>query len=206
MNGGGRSIHLDVSVPNFSAGSQDLPADPGSRQAAPDSRDQERFRQALEPAKAPEPQEAPAGAQGLAQRILAPLAPVDPARERMRQELGRRIGQMVERLMVGQGRSGGARVQMELAADILPGVSVAIERIEGRLEVEFTCSNEDSRRCLADALSQVAQELAQRLREPVQAAVQTDDEEDRCRLERLAVPQAPAHDAPDEVDADDTAA
>lgn len=195
MNGGGPTIHLDVSVPNFSAGSHDLPADAGSRQAAPDAQDQERFRQALESAKADASPEPPAGAPGLAVRVMPPARPLDPAQERLRQELGRHIGQMVERLRVGQGRSGGARVQMALASDILPGVSVAIERIEGRLEVEFTCSHEDSRRTLVDALEQVSQALAQRLREPVRVVVQTDDEEDRCRVERLAAAEVGGEEA-----------
>lgn len=189
----GRAIHLDVSVPDFKAGSGagDLPAGAGSRQAAPDRGDQERFRQALagEPAAADDAAgPAAPGQTPLVPGAFPPAAPVDAAQDRRRQALGRQIGEMVERLMVGQGRSGGARVQMDLAPEVLPGVSLAIERIEGRLDVEFTCSQEESRRCLVDALAQVADELALRLRQPVRVVVQTDDEEDRCAVERLSAP------------------
>ncbi len=200
-----RAIHLDISLGRYGASSEETPADTGAHQPPPDEKSQERFRQAL--AKGPGLGSGPADsgppgpaaiAPGPLQQVLAPRPPQDPQAQ-AHAALGRQIGQMVQQLLVGEGRSGGARVEMALADDILPGVTVAIERVEGRLEVEFTCSQEDSRRRLVVAIAETADELAQRLRESVLVVVQTDDEGDRCRVERLAVPvdaSSPDKDAP----------
>ncbi len=180
-----RSIHLDLSLPHLGAGGQDGLPGGNPRESSADPQAQERFRQALASpapeAEAPVPAVAPGPLQGL---VGASCLQADDVAER--RALARRLGEMVIRLMVGQGRSGGARVQMDLGDDVLPGVSVAIERIEGRLNVEFTCCNDDSRRRLAAAMGEMCDELSQRLRTMVLVAVQTDDEEDRCRQERIS--------------------
>ena len=100
--------------------------------------------------------------------------------------LAESLGYTVERLMVGEGRSG-SQVRMELKDDLLPGVTVAIEAQEGRMQVDFFCRIERSRLLLNNALDAMAETLAQRLQRDVMMRVQTDDAEDPCLVERLAV-------------------
>lgn len=100
--------------------------------------------------------------------------------------LAESLGYAVERLMVGEGRSGN-QVRMELKDELLPGVTVAIEAQEGRMQVDFFCRIERSRLLLNNALDAMAETLAQRLQRDVMMRVQTDDAEDRCLVERLAV-------------------
>ncbi len=92
----------------------------------------------------------------------------------------------VQGLLVGDGRNGRLEGRLELKGEVLPGVSVSIAQVEGRLEVDFTCSVERSRLFLTQALPELARTLAERLQTAVLVRVQTDDEEDPCLVEELA--------------------
>lgn len=178
-----RRIEVNVSVPDFGAG---LQAGTGGSQNRPDADAgaRERFEQALKagaenPAQAQTPS-APFSLFG-APKAETPAPPADTA-------LSRRVGEAVEKLMVGDGSSGNKQVRIELKDDVLPGVSVTVQELDGRLQVDFTCSVESSRIKLNAAAPGQAQELAQRLRRDVLVRVQTDDEEDPCLVEAAASP------------------
>jgi hypothetical protein len=104
-------------------------------------------------------------------------------------QLFRRIGEVVERLMVGDGRSGNRQVRMDLKEDLLPGVTVTVQELDGRLEVDFTCIHDLPRQRLADAAPEQAQVLASRLDRDVLLRVQAREGEDADRLEVVATPQ-----------------
>jgi hypothetical protein len=176
-----RRIELGVAVPDF--GSALHTGTGGSQQRQePEAGARERFEQALTSGTLPA---GPAGAAAaspfslLAQRTAPATAAPDP-------HLSQGIGSAVERLMVSDGRSGNQQVRMELKDDLLPGVTVIVQELEGRLQVDFICSVEASRLRLNEAAPSQAHELAQRLRRDVLLRVQTDDEDDPCLLEAAA--------------------
>jgi len=103
-------------------------------------------------------------------------------------ELVNVINTGLQRLMVSDGSSGNRQVRMMLKEDILPGVSVVIHEVAGRLQVDYVCSQEASRLRLNDAAPEQAKVLAASLNREVLVTVQTDDEEDLCLLEALASP------------------
>jgi flagellar hook-length control protein FliK len=86
-------------------------------------------------------------------------------------------------MMVGDGSSGNRQVRIELQDDALPGVSITVQQIDGRLQVDFVCSNEQSRLQLNRATPNLANQLADRLKQDVLVRVQTDDDEDLCLYE-----------------------
>lgn len=178
-------LSLDVSVPDSRASAEHAfeQGAPG-QQAKPDAQTQGRFQQAM--AQAPEPAPAtakPATPMGL---FAAPLS--SPQEEQVRATVSALIAEMVERLMVGDDGAGGKQVRMELKDEPLPGVTVTVNEQEGRLRVEFVCSNETSRLRLNAALPREAPLLAQRLARDVWIRVLTDDEEDPCLFELTAAP------------------
>lgn len=183
-----RSIRLDVAVPDF-AGRMDAEANPGSNPQLPkksaDPQAQQRFEEALN-AKPP-----PAGSNNTP--VTTPLSlfgawsasanvPAPAAAPSFEPALGEAL---LERLMVdeGNGQGGGKQVRMELKSDVLPGVTIAIQEAEGRLQVDFICSVESSRLRLNAAAPAQAQTLAERLQRPVLLRVQTDDLDDLCLFE-----------------------
>lgn len=95
------------------------------------------------------------------------------------------MAEQVGRLLVSNGEDGKRAVRLDLKDDALPGVSIAIEENEGRLQVEFVCAAESSRRRLAQALPEMAATLAERLQRDVLMRVRTDDEDDPCLTEHL---------------------
>lgn len=107
-----------------------------------------------------------------------------------RSALNQRLTTVVAGLYVGEGAHGGKQVRLDLKDEALPGVTVAIEEIAGRMQIDFTCSVETSRLRLNEAVPEVAPDLAGRLNREVLMRVQTDDEEDRCLLEVAASPQS----------------
>lgn len=181
-----RSIRLDVSVPDFGSrlNPQDRPDSGSLLKNSADPQAQQRFDEAM----AAKPTTAPLAASHTAP-ILAPSSlfgawnafgatpPAVPTPSPFDAELGQ---DLLERLMVddGAGHSGGKQVRMELKSDVLPGVSIAIEEAEGRLQVRFICSVESSRLRLVAAAPLHAQTLAERLQRPVLLQVQTDDADD----------------------------
>jgi hypothetical protein len=101
-------------------------------------------------------------------------------------DLSHQIGSSIERLMVDDGHNGQRQVRMELKDELLPGVTVVIQELDGRLQVDFICSVESSRLRLNEAAPEQARSLAESLRRDVLLRVQTDDDEDPCLLETLA--------------------
>jgi hypothetical protein len=179
-----RRIEVGVGLPNAGAGlqpggggAQPRPdADPGAR---------ERFEQALKAGgTAGEVAQGPSGLFSLFGSAAA--TPARGAQEHA--ALTSSVGTTVERLMVGDGRSGNKQVRIELKDDVLPGVSLTVQELDGRIQVDFFCSVEDSRMRLNEAASAQANELAQRLARDVLVRVQTDDEDDPCLLEAAASP------------------
>lgn len=180
-----RTVDLNLSTPGYGAqGFEDTLGERSQRQSPPDAQARQRFEQAMA---------APADPQAAELAIPQPFAlfgslaaslpapPADPG-------LGEPMVEGIERLMVGDGRSGNRQVRMELKDELLPGVSVVLQELEGRLQVDFICSNEDSRQRLNAAAQANASTLAERLRRPVLVRVQTDDEDDPCLQEALAHP------------------
>lgn len=179
---GDRAIRLDVSVPDLGArAGQGERSGGGSRQLPADAHDRQRFEQTLAGASQ---EEAPQADRPLPSPLdllggHRPGAASAPLREPSAPAFDAgRLGDALSRLMVGDGRSGGRQVRMALKEDVLPGVTVVIEEVEGRLQVDFTCSVEDSRLKLVQALPEQAPILARRLGRDVLLRVQTDDDED----------------------------
>ena len=93
----------------------------------------------------------------------------------------------LERLMVEQGSHGARQVRMDLKT--IPGVTVIVREAEGRLQVEFICSNDAARHNLNTQARVQAHVLAQRLNRNVLIRVQTDDEEWPCLNEASGHPE-----------------
>ena len=187
-----RSIRLDVSVPDF-GNRMDAHTHSGQHSGRPkesaDPLAQQRFDDAL--AAKPVP---PGGtANPSTPPALAPLSlfgswlpPAGTAHSASQPSVDPELSQaLLERLMVDEGTSqgGGKQVRMALKSDVLPGVTIAIQEAEGRLQVDFICSVESSRLRLNAVVPAQAQTLAERLQRPVLLRVQTDDEEDLCLFE-----------------------
>lgn len=180
-----RPIHLDVSVPGFapSAGENGGRSGLGQGQADPQAR--QRFEEALaKPPEAATGDKEPA----LATQPFALFGSVPVRAVIEEQPPAPPIGEMVERLMVDDGSHGGKQVRMELKDDLLPGVTVAIQELEGRLQVDFICSVESSRLRLEAAAPGQARQLAEKLQRAVLLRVQTDDEDDPCLFEAAGSP------------------
>lgn len=108
-----------------------------------------------------------------------------------RTALNQRLTTVIAGLYVGEGAHGGKQVRLEMKEDALPGVTVVIEEVGGRMQIDFTCSVEASRLRLNEAVPEVAPDVAVRLERDVLMRVQTDDEEDRRLFEVAASPQPP---------------
>ncbi len=154
----------------------------------PDRQDLQRFEQALQPGGADSP------SQMAANHFVAPSpGPVVlPSREApsgstVSHGLWGDALNAAARLMVGE-QSGRKQVRVDIDEEVLPGVTLVIEESEGRLEVEFTCANEESRLRLNDALGWQASELARRLARDVLMRTQTDDPDDLHVFEVAASP------------------
>ena len=184
-----RRIDLNVSVPDFRGQEFQTGSQRQSNLPQPDAQAKSRFEEAMagepraqtpaqERVSAPNPFSLFGSLQQPGERPAAGLAPA----------LSSRIGDGIERLMVDDGSNGNRQVRMELKDDLLPGVTVALQELEGRLQVDFICSNETSRLRLNEAAPSQAQALAERLRREVLVRVQTDDPEDLCLTEALAAP------------------
>ncbi len=189
-----RSIHLNLSVPDSGPRSTDAGArhadQPPMQQA--DEQDQRRFESVLAGAGAEEaalaaPTDAATPVLSGPFALLACTSPTPQAcPAQPAPDWVNRMGDSIARLLVDDGRNGSRQVRMAIKDEVLAGVSVAIGEHEGRLQVDFICSNEDSRLRLNALAPEQARTLAQRLQRDVLLRVQTDDEEDPCLLETLA--------------------
>ena len=187
-----RRIDLHVSVPDF--GSRSF--DPGSSQGGnatrqpPDGHTQDRFERLLNGADADKRPEVDAEKVSAPNpfSLLGALPVADLSRpvQQAAPALSHQIGSSIERLMVDDDHNGQRQVRMELKDDLLPGVTVVIQELDGRLQVDFICSVESSRLRLNEAAPEQARSLAERLRRDVLLRVQSDDDEDPCLLETLA--------------------
>jgi hypothetical protein len=184
-----RRIDLNLSMPDFGAGGlQSGKGDASANRHLPDEAAEQRFAAALAgDGKSEEKQTPVTNASPFALFQQSAPSVQGKRNETMprQSELTENLGNEVERLMVSDGSSGNRQVKMELKDDLLPGVTVAIQELEGRLQVDFVCSVESSRQRLNSALPDLASTLAQRLGRDVLMRVQTDDEDDPCLLEAL---------------------
>lgn len=184
-------INLNLSLADFDPGKLEgesgkpgLPA-----HQAPDSQDEARFAAAL---ARPAEGEANAASLPATPGVPQPFALFSavpapcPQTSSFTSQLTADMSAEVERLMVSDDCAGHRQVRLDLKDDALPGVSIAIQEIEGRLQVDFICRIESARLKLNHALPALAQTLAQRLQRPLLLRVQTDDEDDPCLLEALA--------------------
>ncbi len=183
-----RRIDLNVSVPDYKAG--DLASGLGGSGAQPrkdaDPGARDRFEQAMQAGKPPA--EAPAALPSNAFALFGLRPAASPTPAPAPAPWSGEVGQAVERLMVGDGSSGNKQVRMELKDDVLPGVTVTVQELEGRCQVDFICAVEESRLRLMAAAPAQAPLLAQRLDRPVLLRVQTDDDADPCLFEVAASP------------------
>jgi hypothetical protein len=97
------------------------------------------------------------------------------------------LGPLVAQLFVGDGHSGRREARLQLAEDLLPGVTVAVFEERGDCVAEFVCSDERSRTTLSNGAEVMAQELANRLGRSAVWRVMTDDNEDLRLVEARAV-------------------
>ena len=180
-------IHLDLATMRLRTDLGGARAGENGAQshAGADPEAEQRFRAALAAGTPGETTPEPASAPAPFALCRAPAVPPPGTRLAARMELTQQLGGEVERLMVGEGSGGGQQLRVDLKDDVMPGVSVVFEERDGRLQVDFICSVEDSRCKLNAALPDLAPTLAQRLRRDVLLGVQTNDEDDPCRLECL---------------------
>lgn len=178
--------HADTFRHVMQRGSHDQP---GSGHGGGHSRDGERRDPATLRDPDATPSAVPISASGVfgTQPAQMPATPV-PVREADTASLGRRIGDAVERLMVGDGRHGNRQVRMDLKDDLLEGVSVTVQELDGRIQVDFACAVEYSRLRLNQAAPDQARELATRLSRDVLLRIHTGDESDEHLLEVVAQP------------------
>jgi len=99
------------------------------------------------------------------------------------QGIGEALSQMAQRLLVADGSTGRRAVQIQLADDSLPGVSVEIFEEAGGIVAQFTCTQEGARERLARNAQWLADNLSGRLGRSACVRVQTDDPEDLCLVE-----------------------
>lgn len=182
-------IDLNLTMPDFGArGLQSGSGDGAPGRDAPDAEAERRFAAALAAQDVTAMPQAPATTPPpfalFRQSVQSIHRNVDAALPKQA-ELAANLGSAVERLMVSDGSSGNRQVRMQLKDDLLPGVGVAIQELEGRLQVDFVCSVERSRQNLGRALPDLANTLAERLGRDVLMRVQTDDEDDPCVQEAL---------------------
>ncbi|MCX5590279.1 hypothetical protein [Alcaligenes endophyticus] len=110
----------------------------------------------------------------------APAASLSPA-------VQEQLLQQVERLYLAPAAPQ-AELNLLVRQELLPGVSIRLQEIEGRVLVCFSCAVEPVRRQLDRQVERLAQTLANRLHRDVLVQVQTDDPGDLRLHESLAQP------------------
>lgn len=93
-------------------------------------------------------------------------------------------------LFVDDGSHGKRQAGMQLAEDVLPGVTVMVYEDEGAWIADFTCTHDDSRHLLYGEAPAMAQEMANACHRRTAWRVMTDDEDDLCLREFWADPTA----------------
>lgn len=183
-----RSVHLDLSAGSADARTRGQ-GPPADRRGEPDPRAREEFERLL----SGPPKEAHAdgsavvhpGPFALLARHAARAAEARPGGG---PELSQALESLASRLMVGEGQGGGKQVRLELGEDVVPGVTVVVEQVQGRLQVDFICSQESTRLALAAHIRDSAGVLATRLGCGVLLRVLSDHPGDPCLAEVLSFP------------------
>ena len=190
-----RKVELRLSVPDqgpggMSSGLHDDLNRNQSRREPADPRSEDSFQRALKGGGSGSDVPPPAD-MGLmsAFSLVRPAATLqqDSATE-VSHPLNLQLDAAAQRLMVSDDESGNKQVRIELKDGALSGVSVVIQEAEGRIQVDFICSEEASRLQLNGLIYEQAGTLAKRLNCDVLMRVQTDDDEDPCLVEAVATP------------------
>lgn len=175
-----RRIDLNLNMPAFTSGGPGSGG--GTLRGEADERDRERFLDHLQRADTPAPTDAPPSPPSPFALLGAlPSAAPTPALPP--------LGELLAGLMVGEGHAGAVR--MELAEDLLPGVTVSVGEADGAWQVDFICRDDDSRLRLNRSAPALAQEMANRLQRDTLWRVMTDDDEDLRLFETRATPGTP---------------
>ena len=88
------------------------------------------------------------------------------------------VEQLAQRMMVAPSPGGGQQMRIEIDPRLLPGVQVNIHFMEGRLQMEFLCSQDASRRRLRSVASREVAGAAGRLGVDVLVSLRSDDTEE----------------------------
>jgi hypothetical protein len=183
-----RPVHLDLRSPPSSH--REPHGERGDARHAPDDDARQRFEHAM---ASDAPSDPPATPPALGPLVAAlpsgPLHTLPPARQPSDRLAG--LGKALSQLYVGDGSSGRREVRMELAGELLPGVSLSLYEDQGAWVAQFTCSDDPSRALLSSSAQTLAQEFADSLQRDAVWRVMTDDDEDLRLVEARARP-APA--------------
>jgi hypothetical protein len=187
---GDRRIELHVSVPQFKGHEQASDSQGKSAQGDADPQARQRFEEAMQgkdqtPVPTPATPDSPAPFSLFAGVASAAASPASGSRS---SELHQKLDDTLSSLLVEEGTGGSRQVRMELKEEVLPGTTVVVQEAEGRLQIQFICSQEDSRLRLNRIAPEQAQALAHRLNREVLISVVTDDDEDPCLFETVAIP------------------
>lgn len=103
--------------------------------------------------------------------LFAPVA--SPAPPRPVELAWQQVQAMAQRLAVGRGPEAVHQIRVEIDPRLLPGVQAVMQVMAGQLQLEFVCSNEQSRRRLRVVAQREMAGMASRLGCPVQVTLST---------------------------------
>jgi hypothetical protein len=87
------------------------------------------------------------------------------------------LQQTVADLKVFKGDSGMSQIHLDIKPELLPGVRVILQEAGGRIQVDFICTVESSRRVLGAVAQREANEMAKRCRRDLLLRVCSDEDE-----------------------------
>jgi flagellar hook-length control protein FliK len=91
------------------------------------------------------------------------------------------IQQTVSDLKVFEGNVGTSQVRLDIKPELLPGVRVIVQEAGGRIQVDFICSAESSRRLLGAVARREATDMARRCRRDLLLRVQSEEDDSNPR-------------------------
>ncbi len=91
------------------------------------------------------------------------------------------IQQTVSDLRVFEGNVGTSQVRLDIKPELLPGVRVIVQEAGGRIQVDFICSAESSRRLLGAVARREATDMARRCRRDLLLRVQSEEDDSNPR-------------------------
>ncbi len=80
-------------------------------------------------------------------------------------------------LQVAEGAQGARQVHLEIKPEILPGVRVVLQEVQGRVQVDFICSVQASHQVLGAIAQREAADMARRCRRDLVLRIQVDDKD-----------------------------